>query len=110
MTRWWRPGSCARWPRASSTSDLNYLRDSSTARLAQHMADQVDTLGEGLTDDPVVAARVLREGAESFLHFGIVARREAEQQDELKGAPDILVTVPFFDADIFDMEGLIRLG
>ena len=24
--------------------------------------------------------------------------------------PDILVTVPFFDADIFDMEGLIRLG
>ena len=48
--------------------------------------------------------------AESFLHFGIVARREAEQQNELKGAPDILVTVPFFDADIFDMEGLIRLG
>jgi hypothetical protein len=39
-----------------------------------------------------------------------VARREAEQQNELKGAPDILVTVPFFDADIFDMEGLIRLG
>ena len=74
------------------------------------MADQVDTLGEGLTDDPAVAARVLREVAESFLHFGIVARREAEQQNELKGAPDILVTVPFFDADIFDMEGLIRLG
>src|ERR1700677_694508 len=88
----------------------DYLRDSSTARLAQHMADQVDSLAEGLTDDPVVAARVLREVAESFLHFGIVARREAEQQNELKGAPDILVTVPFFDADIFDMEGLIRLG
>jgi anion-transporting ArsA/GET3 family ATPase len=88
----------------------DYLRDSSTARLAQHMADQVDSLAEGLTDDPVVAARVLREVAESFLHFGIVARREAEQQNELKGAPDILVTVPYFDADIFDMEGLIRLG
>jgi anion-transporting ArsA/GET3 family ATPase len=88
----------------------DYLRDSSTARLAQHMADQVDSLAEGLTDDPVVASRVLREVAESFLHFGIVARREAEQQSELKGAPDILVTVPFFDADIYDMEGLIRLG
>ncbi len=87
-----------------------YLRDSATARLAQHMADQVDSLGAGLTDDPVVAARVLGEVAESFLHFGIVARREAEQQNELKGAPDILVTVPFFDADIYDMEGLIRLG
>jgi hypothetical protein len=40
----------------------------------------------------------------------VVARREAEQQAELRGAPDILVTVPFFDADIFDMEGLLRLG
>ena len=88
----------------------DYLRDSSTARLAQVMEDQVDSLAEGLTDDPAVASRVLREVAESFLHFGIVARREAEQQNELKGAPDILVTVPFFDADIFDMEGLIRLG
>jgi anion-transporting ArsA/GET3 family ATPase len=88
----------------------DYLRDSATARLAQHMADQVDSLVEGLTDDPGVGARVLREVAESFLHFGIVARREAEQQDELKGAPDILVTVPYFDADIYDMEGLIRLG
>ena len=53
---------------------------------------------------------MLREVAESFLNFGIVARREAEQQNELRGTPDILVTVPFFDADIFDMEGLIRLG
>ena len=74
------------------------------------MAEQVDTLGDGLTDDPVVAARVLREVAESFMHFGVVARREAEQQNELKGAPDILVTVPFFDADIYDITGLIRLG
>src|SRR5271168_3316136 len=30
----------------------DYLRDSATARLAQHMADEVDTLAEGLTDDP----------------------------------------------------------
>ena len=67
-------------------------------------------LADGLTDDPVVAARVLGEVAESFLNFGVVARREAEQQAELRGAPDILVTVPFFDADIFDMEGLLRLG
>jgi hypothetical protein len=48
--------------------------------------------------------------AESFLNFGVVARREAEQQAELKGAPDILVTVPFFDADIYDMGGLLQLG
>ena len=67
-------------------------------------------LAEGLTDDPAVAARVLGEVAESFLNFGVVARREAEQQAELAGAPDVLVTVPFFDADIYDMAGLLRLG
>jgi anion-transporting ArsA/GET3 family ATPase len=88
----------------------DYLRDPKGAKLAQHISDQADTLAEGLTDDPTVAARVLGEVAESFLNFGVVARREAEQQAELRGAPDILVTVPFFDADIFDMEGLLRLG
>jgi anion-transporting ArsA/GET3 family ATPase len=88
----------------------DYLRDTKTAKLAQVMADRADELAEGLSDDPVVAARVLSEVAESFLNFGIVARREAEQQAELKGAPDILVTVPFFDADIYDMGGLLKLG
>jgi anion-transporting ArsA/GET3 family ATPase len=87
-----------------------YLRDPKAAKLAQSMHERAPELAEGLTDDPVVAARVLDEVAESFLNFGLVARREAEQQAELRDAPDILVTVPFFDADIFDMEGLIRLG
>jgi hypothetical protein len=67
-------------------------------------------LADGLTDDPVVAARVVGEVAESFLNFGVVARREAEQQAELRGTPDVLVTVPFYDADIYDMGGLLRLG
>jgi anion-transporting ArsA/GET3 family ATPase len=88
----------------------DYLRDRAAVKVAQSMSDHLDTLAAGLTDDPVVAARVLGEVAESFLNFGVVARREAEQQAELKGAPDILVTVPFFDADIFDMGGLLRLG
>ena len=74
------------------------------------MAARGDELAQGLTDDPVVAARVIGEVAESFINFGVVARREAEQQAELKGAPDVLVTVPFFEADIYDMGGLLRLG
>ncbi len=88
----------------------DYLRDPKSAKLAQYISDHAGALSEGLTDDPSLAERVLGEVAESFLNFGIVARREAEQQAELQGAPDILVTVPFFDADIFDMEGLLRLG
>jgi len=87
-----------------------YLRDVKTDKLAQSIAARAVELGDGLTDDPVVAARVLGEVAESFLNFSVVARREAEQQAELKGAPDVLVTVPFFDADIYDMAGLLRLG
>jgi anion-transporting ArsA/GET3 family ATPase len=87
-----------------------YLRDAKTDKLAESIAARAVELGDGLTDDPVVASRVLGEVAESFLNFSIVARREAEQQAELKGAPDVLVTVPFFDADIYDMAGLLRLG
>ena len=74
------------------------------------MADGADAMTEGLTDDPALASRVIGEVAQSFLNFSVVARREAEQQSELRGAPDILVTVPFFDADIYDMGGLLRLG
>ncbi len=87
-----------------------YLRDAKTDKLAESIAARADELARGLSDDPVVAARVLGEVAESFLNFGVVARREAEQQDELTGSPDVLVTVPFFDADIYDMGGLLRLG
>ena len=87
-----------------------YLCDGATDRLARSIAGRTTELAEGLTDDPPVASRVLGEVAESFLDFGVVARREAEQQAELKGAPDVLVTVPFFDADIYDMAGLLKLG
>jgi anion-transporting ArsA/GET3 family ATPase len=87
-----------------------YLRDPQADKLAQSMIGRTTELAAGLTDDPVVAARVLGEVAESFLNFGVVARREAEQQAELNGAPDVLVTVPFFDADIYDMGGLLQLG
>jgi anion-transporting ArsA/GET3 family ATPase len=88
----------------------DYLRDKGSAKVAQSMCDTAAQLAEGLTSDPEVATRVLGEVAESFLNFGVVARREAEQQAELRGAPDILVTVPFFDADIYDMRGLLQLG
>jgi anion-transporting ArsA/GET3 family ATPase len=87
-----------------------YLRDPRADKLAQSMVGRAAELADGLTDDPVVAGRVLGEVAESFLNFGVVARREAEQQAELKGAPDVLVTVPFYDADIYDMGGLLELG
>jgi anion-transporting ArsA/GET3 family ATPase len=87
-----------------------YLRDAEADKLAESMKIRAAELAEGLTEDPGGAARVLEEVAESFLDFGVVARREAEQQAELKGSPDLLITVPYFDADIYDMEGLLQLG
>jgi anion-transporting ArsA/GET3 family ATPase len=65
---------------------------------------------DDLTPPSDTAARVLAEVADSFLNFGVVARREAEQQAELAVSPEVLATVPYFDADIVDMEGLLRLG
>jgi anion-transporting ArsA/GET3 family ATPase len=87
-----------------------YLRDARADKLAESMKSRASELAEGLTDDPATAARVVEEVAESFLDFGVVARREAEQQAELRGSPDVLITVPFFDADIYDMAGLLALG
>lgn len=54
--------------------------------------------------------RVLREIGESFLNYRVVATREAEQRAELAAIPDIVATAPFFDRDIYDVEGLLGLG
>ena len=74
------------------------------------MDARAEELARGPHRRPCRGRPGLGEVAESFLNFGVVARREAEQQAELTGAPDVLVTVPFFDADIYDMGGLLRLG
>ena len=48
--------------------------------------------------------------ADSFCNFEVVARREAEQRAELALTPEVIVTVPFFEVDIHDLAGLLRLG
>jgi len=46
----------------------------------------------------------------SFLDYRVVAQREAEQRSELATRPDVLVTVPYFATDVYDVAGLVRLG
>ena len=91
-----------------------YFRDRDAGSLAEQLRDgagpTAERLGRSLGTEAGLTARVLGEVAESFLNFGVVARREAEQQAELATRPEVLATVPFFDADIVDMEGLLRLG
>ena len=95
-----------------------YFRDRDAAHVAERLRANARSFADGLrwadegSGEPVheTAVRVLTEVADSFLNFGVVARREAEQQAELAASPEVLATVPFFDADIVDMEGLLRLG
>ncbi len=55
-------------------------------------------------------ARVLHEVGASFLNFQVVAQREAETRAELAATPDVVAAVPYFDTDIYDLAGLVRLG
>ncbi|HMD44595.1 MAG TPA: ArsA-related P-loop ATPase [Acidimicrobiales bacterium] len=87
-----------------------YLRRPAAIGVAEQMKLRAADLAKDLAGDPAVTERVLTEVAESFLNFSVVARREAEQQAELGITPEVLATVPFFDADIYDMGGLVQLG
>jgi len=93
-----------------------YLLDTGAAgaasRLAADPAAAAAALpalgGDGPDGDAV--ERVIEEVAQSFLNFRVVATREAEQRAELARTPDVLATVPYFDSDIHDLAGLLRLG
>jgi anion-transporting ArsA/GET3 family ATPase len=99
-----------------------YMNDPKATEVAVRLRDGADELAAGLaqgmapadTDDvltdPGQLARVLAEVGESYLNFRVVAQREAEEQAELETVPESLVSVPFFDSDIYDLAGLLRLG
>ena len=76
---------------------------------APKLADRVAET-EGACADEAQVARVLAEVGDSFLRFGVVAKREAEQRAELSRVPDVVATVPYFESDIYDLTGLLRLG
>ena len=59
---------------------------------------------------PAQVRRVLAEVGQSYLDYRVVAQREAEQQAELAAVPETLVSVPYFETDVYDLAGLLRLG
>jgi anion-transporting ArsA/GET3 family ATPase len=90
-----------------------YFLDPEATVVARQFETEADKLAESLPDDlgtPDRVARVLREIGESFLNYRVVATREAEQQKEMAHVPDIVCTVPYFDTDIYDLAGLLKLG
>ncbi|HEY1466502.1 MAG TPA: ArsA-related P-loop ATPase [Acidimicrobiales bacterium] len=97
-----------------------YLRDPGGAAVAEAMKERAPELagelaaaadpGDQVLGDQDNLRRVLAEVADSFLNFRIVAIREGEERAHLATAPEVLATVPFFDTDIYDLAGLVRLG
>jgi len=97
-----------------------YLRGADGASLAESMRERASVLaGElapGLTQldaalgDTDQIVRVLTEVADSYLNFQVVALREMEERATLSVTPDVVATVPFFDSDLYDLGGLVRLG
>ena len=98
----------------------DYLQGRAGAAVAETLKDRAEDLAAELSPvlgasdadlgDPAQIARVLTEVADSYLNFQVVALREMEERASLAVAPEVLATVPFFDTDIYDLAGLLRLG
>ena len=90
-----------------------YLRRTVTTGVAKRLCTDAEELAAttladvGDADD---VSRVLTTVAESFLNYQVVAKREAEQRASLGRSPDVVAAVPYFEADIFDLRGLLALG
>lgn len=94
-----------------------YFLDGQATAAAEELVRKADPVAAGVAGhlgggpvDPADLARVLREVGESFLNYRIIASREAEQQKELGVAPDVVAAAPFFETDIYDLAGLLRMG
>jgi anion-transporting ArsA/GET3 family ATPase len=100
----------------------DYLLSVDGDHAAETMARDGDAIARELAaldtdpalDDASGTARVLRTLADSFRNYEVVARREAELRTELgrlpSPGPEVVVSVPSFDADIADIRGLTRIG
>ena len=91
----------------------SYLLDGPAVATAQRLCEDADEIASSLpasAGEPAQVARVLKEVGESFLRFHVVAEREAEERGDLASAAEDLATVPYFDTDIHDLAGLLRLG
>ena len=92
-----------------------YLLDAVACSAADDLVARADELATSLASvvgaaDPAQVSRVLVEIAESFQRFHVVAQREAEERAELAAVPEVVAAVPYFDSDIHDLTGLLRLG
>ena len=91
----------------------SYLCDTDATRAAEKLCAEPEEMARAVGDgcgEGAHVARVLHSVGESFLNFQVVAKREQEERAELADVPDVVATVPYFETDIYDLAGLLRLG
>ncbi|HXQ62880.1 MAG TPA: ArsA-related P-loop ATPase [Acidimicrobiales bacterium] len=92
----------------------DYLRDPTGALVAERLRDRAEEIAgvvaPQLGVDPAQVRRVLIEVGQNYMDYRLVAQGEAEKQAELSTAAETLVSVPYFDTDVHDFAGLMRLG
>jgi anion-transporting ArsA/GET3 family ATPase len=74
---------------------------------APELAEELAPLGGG---DALQVARVLEEVGKGFANFQLVARRERDLRSEMARSHAVTATVPFFEDEITDMAGVLRIG
>jgi len=93
----------------------DYLRDRKGAAVAERLRDRAEEIAEVIAPkmgvaDTAQVRRVLAEVGQNYMDYRLVAQSEAEKQAELSTAAEILVSVPYFETDVHDFAGLMRLG
>jgi anion-transporting ArsA/GET3 family ATPase len=93
----------------------DYLRDPKGAVVAERLRDRAEEIAEAMGPalagaDTAQIRRVLAEIGQNYMDYRLVAQSEAEKQAELSTAAETLVSVPYFDTDVHDFAGLLRLG
>jgi anion-transporting ArsA/GET3 family ATPase len=93
----------------------DYLRDPVGAAVAERLRDRAEEIADAIAPflgvaDTAQVRRVLVEVGQNYMDYRLVAQSEAEKQAELSTTAETLVSVPYFDTDVHDFAGLMRLG
>jgi len=89
------------------------LFSSAAAKVADRLCQDPAPIAAAAADrveDTEQVARVLKEVAESFLNYRLVASREAEEAARLGTPAEVVATVPYLADDIHDLAGLLVIG
>jgi len=93
----------------------DYLRDPAGAAVAERLRDRAQEIADALAPtigvpDTAQVRRVLAEVGQNYMDYRLVAQSEAEKQTELSTTAEAVVSVPYFETDVHDFAGLMRLG